>query len=94
MILSLDYDGTYTLNPAAWDKAISALRASGATVYLVTMRYDVPHEADEVRQALTGKVDDMFFTGRLAKRNFMYGQGIHIQVWIDDQPDFILNSAI
>ncbi len=62
-------------------------------VYLVTMRYDVPYEADEVREALRDKVDGFFFTGRKAKQKFMFDQGISIDVWIDDMPFFVLNDA-
>lgn len=89
MNLSLDYDGTYTRDPDTWDKIVQTFKEAGHKVYLVTMRYDVPKEADEVRKALEGKVDGIFFTGRKAKQKFMYEQKIDISVWMDDMPIFI-----
>jgi DNA-binding LacI/PurR family transcriptional regulator len=93
MILSLDYDDTYTRDPVLWDAFIYNARARGHTVLVVTMRYDVPHEADPVRKALTHKVDGFFFTGRKAKRPFMASKGVNVSVWIDDQPGWILTDA-
>lgn len=54
------------------------------------MRYDKPGEADEVKTALEGKVDGIYFTNRNQKRTFMFDRGIRIDVWIDDMPDFIV----
>lgn len=90
---ALDYDGTYTLDPAMWDQVIALMRAADHKVYVVTMRYPIAQEANEVNAALKGKVDELYFTGRKAKRAFMYDKGIHISVWMDDQPDFILHGA-
>jgi hypothetical protein len=92
MNVSLDYDSTYTKDPVLWDGVVAAMRARGHKVYLVTMRYN-GHEAEVVKRALDNKVDAMYFTGRKGKRTFMYDQGIHIDVWIDDQPDFIIMDA-
>jgi hypothetical protein len=93
MIVALDYDCTYTNDPATWDKVIAVFRAAGHKVYLVTMRYDNHTDADPVRAALEGKVDGMFFTGHRAKQPFMFKLGINISVWIDDMPGFILYDA-
>ncbi|MNL17170.1 hypothetical protein D3C87_1382480 [compost metagenome] len=94
MNLSLDYDETYTRDPVFWDHFIKLARDSGHKVYCVTMRYGLPSaEALEVAADLNGKVDAIFFTERKAKNNFMYEQGISINVWIDDMPTFILHDA-
>lgn len=89
MDIALDYDDTYTLKPEFWDAFIAHARADGNRVYIVTMRYE--HEKPE---DLEGKVDAIFCTGRIAKRLFMYSKGIHIHVWIDDRPEFILVNAL
>ena len=93
MIISIDYDETYTCDPEAWDHVISLLREYGHTVYCVTMRYPDLGEALEVMAYLNDKVDAMFFTGRKAKKDFMFDQGICVNVWIDDMPTFILHDA-
>jgi len=92
LIISLDYDDTYTRNPEMWDRVIRELKDSGCTVYCVTLRYP-DFEGEAVRAALHGKVDKIFCTGRQAKRDFMYSHGIHVHVWIDDNPNFIIMDA-
>lgn len=93
MIISLDYDETYTRDPKAWDQFIQVMRRAGHKVYCVTMRSSDLHESLEVMHDLNGKVNAIFFTGRKAKKDFMYSQGINVDVWIDDQPGFIIMDA-
>lgn len=91
MNISLDYDSTYTRDPEMWNIFIANAHLSGHKVYCVTMRHT--WEGDDVREALEGQVDYIFFTGRKAKKKFMYDKMIGIDVWIDDIPFFILNDA-
>lgn len=93
MIISVDYDETYTCDPKAWDEVIASLRRLGHTVYCVTMRHPDLHESLQVCADLNSKVDAIFFTGRKAKKDFMFNQGICVNVWIDDSPFFVLNDA-
>ncbi len=93
MNISIDYDETYTCDPEAWDSVIKVLKGCGHTVYCVTMRHSDLHESLEVMANLNGKVDAIFFTGRKGKKDFMYEQGININVWIDDMPLFVLKDA-
>ena len=93
MNIGLDYDNTYTRDPKLWDAFIRESRLRGHKVYIVTMRYDNDVEDFEVKTALDGKTDGLFFTCRMGKRTFMYDCGIRIDVWIDDQPDFIIMDA-
>lgn len=87
MIIALDYDGTYTADPALWDAFIRNARARMHQVHIVTMR----HESEAVR--LGEQVDRIHYTDRKAKRPFMQKLGMSVQIWIDDMPDFILGSA-
>lgn len=91
MIISLDYDSTYTCDPEGWDQFIKLMRGRGHKVYCVTMRYET--EAQPVKDALATKVDCIVCTGRRAKRPFMYRLGIHVSVWVDDEPGWILTDA-
>lgn len=91
MVLSLDFDDTYTRDPLLWDAFVEAARKRGHTVYCVTMRYKT--EGADVLKLLKGKVDDIFFTERKNKHDFMFEQGIFVNVWIDDMPWFILHDA-
>lgn len=87
MIIALDYDGTYTADPALWDAFIRSARQRNHQVHLVTMR----HESEPVR--LGEQVDRVHYTDRKAKLQYMASKGIEVQIWIDDQPRFILLSA-
>lgn len=94
MNIGLDYDETYTRDPATWDKVIETFQLAGHRVYIVTWRFrNDPIYGDEspiVVHDLSEKVDGMYFTGRQAKQKFMYSKGIHIDVWMDDNPSAIL----
>lgn len=92
MIVALDYDDTYTRDPAAWGMVARVLRMAGHTVVGVTMRY---------REEITGMdpkfidaVQYLYPTGRKAKMKFMDEAGIRVDVWIDDRPEFILRDAL
>ncbi len=92
MNISLDYDDTYTRDPIMWNQIITMMRMCGHRVYVVTMRYE--SEGYAVKAALEGKVDGIYFTSRQAKAEFMYSHhAIKIDVWIDDQPFFVLHGA-
>lgn len=88
MLIALDYDGTYTVDPALWDGFITAARLRGHEVHLVTMRADF----EPVR--LGAHVDRVHYTNRKAKRQYMQARGLAVHVWIDDMPDFIVGDAV
>lgn len=91
MIVALDYDDTFTRDPDVWYLIVNKLRDAGHTVYGVTMRY--PHEASGMDTLYDLACNDLFFTGRKAKKNFMEDRGIFVDVWIDDQPGWVLQDA-
>jgi hypothetical protein len=91
MRIALDYDDTYTRDPGFWNGFIAGAKSCGHEVVCVTMRYET--EADEVRKNLGGLVH-IFCTGRRAKKPFMERLRLNIDVWIDDTPFFVNNSAI
>ena len=87
LTLSLDFDDTYTRDPAFWDSFIELAKKKGHRVYCVTLRH--PQESADVMNALQNKVEKIFCTGRKSKRAFTRELGIHIDIWIDDMPFFI-----
>jgi hypothetical protein len=93
--ISLDYDNTYTKDPKFWDDFISNAHLYGHKVFCVTMRYEALGNGESlpVYEAMHDRVDGIFFTSRKAKRDYMSGKGISIDVWIDDCPDFISMDA-
>ncbi|GAB3644805.1 hypothetical protein [Ramlibacter alkalitolerans] len=88
---ALDFDGTYTEDPELWDGFIAAARSRGHEVLCVTMRHE--HEGARVRSRLEGRVDAIVYTGRKAKRPFLEGLGLAIDVWVDDSPHWVNEDA-
>lgn len=92
MNISLDFDDTYTRDPALWNVFVQDAIARGHRVYVVTMRS--PEQSKEVYDSIGQIVGESrcYFTCMQSKRNFMYAKGIPIHVWIDDMPDAILRG--
>lgn len=91
MIISLDYDDTFTQDPEGWLEFANAMRARGHLIYGITMRYDT--ETAGMSSRYMAACDKIFFTGRKAKQPFMAARGIYVNVWIDDNPAWITTNA-
>jgi hypothetical protein len=91
MIISLDYDDTFTKDPDAWLEVANTLRAAGHTIYGITMRY--PEETVGMSKKYLDACDKIFFTSRKAKWQYLTERGLDVDVWIDDSPHYILRSA-
>lgn len=93
MIIALDFDDTYTRDPDTWDKFVLLMQDAGHTIVCVTMRTEA--EGQQVRKSIGRLVDSdhCFFTSRQAKKPFMERLGVNINVWIDDNPFWILHDA-
>lgn len=89
MKIAIDYDGTYDLDPKLWNQIISTMRLHENEVYLVTSRY--PDEVDNyiLNALLATRTDGIFYTSKRAKQDYMKERGIKIDVWIDNEPQFI-----
>jgi hypothetical protein len=90
---ALDFDDTFTRNPALWVEFIRGAARHGQTVAIVTMRGE--DELGDVRRQLSdaGPPVRIFATDRKAKRPFMQALGHRVAVWIDDRPEFIIQHA-
>lgn len=82
MIISLDYDKTYTLDPPLWADFIILAYELGHEVMVVTIRG--PDEPVECEWLPT--VCEIHYTARQAKASYMRDLGIKVDVWIDDNP--------
>ncbi len=88
MNIGLDYDDTYTRDPAMWNFIIGTVRCAGHKIYIVTWR----DEEEAKKMKIEVAVDGVYPTNRKAKQKFMFDQAICIDVWIDDNPSAILND--
>ena len=86
MLIALDFDRTYTLDPETWNIFIRVLREKGHDIICVTSRY--PEENWYIEDSI-GQVCKIFYTSRTSKRDFVNRLGIDPDVWIDDDPEFI-----
>lgn len=92
MHIGLDYDGTYTEDPATWLQVVKTMLAAGHMVTVVTMRY--PSECEGlIDPDLLGLGVRVVPTSRMAKAPFMDQLGIKIHIWIDDHPEAVHKSA-
>jgi hypothetical protein len=81
MLIALDYDKTYTADPALWDNFVDLAQSRGHTVKIVTMR-----RPDE---AIDTDVVDVVYTSRKAKSSV-----IRADIWIDDSPHWVYQDSV
>ena len=91
MLIALDYDECYTVDPEFWDLMIALAKHRGHSVICVTMRYK--HEGEVIINTLEEKVERIIFTGRKAKHQFTQDMGYYPSVWIDDNPRWLYTDA-
>lgn len=78
--IAIDYDGTYTRAPEIFRALVISAKSAGHEVVCVTMRteaggMDIPCE--------------IVCTDALRKGPFMENLGRHVDIWIDDHPEFL-----
>jgi hypothetical protein len=85
VIIGLDFDGTYSLDPPFWDSFIALAKACGHKVVCVTCREETLESVQEcdVPGVLT------YFTNRAPKDWYMREKGVEVDVWIDDFPESV-----
>lgn len=87
MKIALDYDGTFTADPALWRRFCAHARNAGHEVRIVTMRDR--DGLEEVQQQAGPWVDGIILTDGKQKRAEACAQGYIPHVWIDDCPESI-----
>lgn len=84
-LIALDWDGTYTMDPAFWDQVMAL---APDRFVIVTCRYD-----NDMERVCYSRVP-VYYTGRKAKRPFMEALGIKVSIWIDDNPVYIIKDVV
>lgn len=93
MIISIDFDDTYTNDPKLWDRFAADAIARGHTVYCVSARAE--QHMDEPRRSigLIISENNCIGTNYRPKRAFMREvHKVHVNVWIDDLPEMIVEN--
>jgi hypothetical protein len=81
MLIALDYDKTYTADPALWDDFVQSAQDRGHTVKIVTMR--TPQEA------IDNVPVEIVYTSRKAKSTV-----VSADIWIDDSPHWVYQDSL
>lgn len=92
MIVSIDYDDTFTADPKAWSDVIKCLQACSHTVICVTGRYGTPEDIDQLTRALPGI--QVVFARDEAKNDAAKIAGYEVDVWIDDLPSRVMSPKV
>lgn len=86
MLIGLDYDGTITADKAFWKAFIYMARAVGHEVVIVTMRYE--------RETIDDPMGCMvYYTERKAKKPWCDAYLLKIDIWIDDEPAWLMSDS-
>ena len=90
MVISIDYDDTWTADPKGWQQVVTIMRRRGHTVILITNRPNLPRYTHEVKRDVGRFVDDIIFAGiTMPKRTAAANLGYVVDVWIDDFPSAV-----
>ena len=92
LLINIDYHNTYTADPKMWN----------AIIHIFLMRKDkvccISHDTDkdlkEIQDSI-GKVigkDNCYVTNGKAKQPWADKNGIDVDIWIDNNPDHIINN--
>jgi hypothetical protein len=92
MIISIDYDDTFTRDKILWTEFIKSSIMRGHTVVCVTARCET-YDSREVIEDL-GHLVEIYFTCGKPKQKFMFNKGICVHVWIDDCPEAIVPRQV
>lgn len=88
MIISIDYDDTFTSDKQLWSGIIDDIQAADNEVVCVSYRFDSKENRDLLKTELP---DDVFvmLTGGKAKEPHARSMGVIVDIWIDDKPETV-----
>ena len=93
MIIALDYDETFTIEPDMWMDFLRMAQAWDFQVIIATGRKGWTPDIERQRHNLE-KFDDIVFCGDEYKSSACKGAGYEVNVWIDDMPQMISPSLL
>lgn len=98
LTFGVDFDGTFAADPMLFKDIINAIANQGHDVVFVTGRSDDSGFGDEVRDLIyetlgTDKLFPIIFAGPEWKRKAALDAGYDVNIWIDDNPEYIAPQA-
>jgi HK97 family phage prohead protease len=92
LVISLDYDRTFTAAPGLWRSFVNMATAAGNRVVCISRREATDENREELRLAFADlEVGDLILCGTdTQKRDAAAQAGISVDVWVDDYPEGIV----
>lgn len=92
LVISLDFDQTYTAAPGLWRSFVAMAAERGNRVVCITRREDTEANREEIRSAFSDlDIRDLILCGpETQKRAAAAAAGLQVDVWIDDYPEGIV----
>lgn len=92
MLLALDHDGTYTLDPEFWQQVVELAQARGHGVVCVSGRDDTAANREALQANLPPGLPLLLCNHRV-KKAVAREHKLHVDVWIDDFPEGVVAEA-
>jgi len=92
VIIALDFDETYNLDPVLFGTIASVFQEHGHQVILATYRHPTI-DYDPLFLRLEKQGVQVYCTDGKAKKKFLEDLGISVAIWIDDNPKSILEDS-
>lgn len=94
MLLALDFDNTFLLDPPLWSAFLRVAHAGGHRAIMVSCRTTRDDNYELLRGTLTHYgaaeyVEEVICTNHSPKRAAAEARGFLVDVWIDDIPEVI-----
>lgn len=94
LTISIDYDRTFSAAPALWRSFILDATGRGHRVVCVSRREDTEENRAELRLAFGDHVSVLVLCGpNVQKRAAAAAAGLEVDVWVDDYPEGIPETA-
>lgn len=90
LTIAFDFDGTISEDPKGFLAVMDFLKVRGHNVIVVTgrMRSTDPEDLN----FLMDNEYKVYFTDHKAKRKYMRGLGIDVDIWVDDLPEAMIQD--
>jgi hypothetical protein len=92
MNIALDYDDTFTRDPAVWSAFVKDASCSGHDIRFVTFRSEGAGGNEDILADAYNLAIPVIFTSGRRKRLHCYELGFIVHVWIDDMPELIVEE--
>jgi hypothetical protein len=89
--IAIDYDDTFTADPAAIAALVNLMKGYGHHVMVVSCRRNTGDNVALIMDSLREHCCMMpiYLTGLGAKRPYMEERGVNVHIWIDDKPESV-----